>query len=51
MHDLIIRGGSVIDGTGGPARQADVAVADGVIVAVGQALGSGREEIDGDLEK
>ncbi len=46
MHDLIIRGGTVIDGTGAPARQADVAIAGGVIVAVGQGLGSGREEID-----
>ena len=46
MHDLIIRGGTLIDGTGAPARQSDVAIAGGVIVAVGQALGSGREEID-----
>jgi N-acyl-D-amino-acid deacylase len=46
MHDLIIRGGTVIDGTGAPARQADVAIAEGVIVAVGQGLGSRREEID-----
>jgi N-acyl-D-amino-acid deacylase len=46
MHDVIIRGGTVIDGTGAPARQADVAIAGGVIVAVGQGLGSGREEID-----
>ena len=46
MHDLIIRGGTVIDGTGAPARQADVAIAGGVIVAVGRAVGDGREEID-----
>jgi N-acyl-D-aspartate/D-glutamate deacylase len=39
MHDLIIRGGTVIDGTGAPARQADVAIAEGVVVAVGQGLG------------
>ncbi len=46
MHDLIIRGGTLIDGTGAPARQADVAIAGGLVVAVGQDLGSGREEID-----
>ena len=28
-HDLIIRGGTVLDGTGSPARTADVAVTDG----------------------
>jgi hypothetical protein len=30
-YDLTIRGGTVIDGTGAPARTADVAVIDGVI--------------------
>ena len=34
-HDLVIRGGSVIDGTGAPARSADVAIDGDVITAVG----------------
>jgi N-acyl-D-amino-acid deacylase len=46
MHDLVIRGGTVIDGTGAPARALDVAVDDGLIAAVGEDVGSGREEID-----
>jgi N-acyl-D-amino-acid deacylase len=39
MHDLIIRGGTVIDGTGAPARQSDVAIDGGTIVAVGDDVG------------
>jgi N-acyl-D-amino-acid deacylase len=35
VHDLVIRNGTVVDGTGGPARTADVAVTDGIITAVG----------------
>jgi N-acyl-D-amino-acid deacylase len=35
MHDLVIRGGTVVDGTGGPSRTADIAVDDGIITAVG----------------
>ena len=34
-YDVILRGGSVLDGTGAPARQADVAIAGGVIARVG----------------
>jgi N-acyl-D-amino-acid deacylase len=49
MHELIIRGGRVVDGTGSPARTADVAVSDGRIVEVGD-LGSASAErtIDAD---
>ena len=45
-YDLVIRNGNVIDGSGQAARQADVVVNDGRIVAVGSVPGSGREEID-----
>ena len=46
MYDLVIRGGTVVDGTGGPSMVADVAVDGDRIVAVGTDLGAGREEID-----
>ena len=35
MVDLVIRGGTVVDGSGGPARRADVAIRDGRIAAIG----------------
>lgn len=44
--DLVIRRGTVVDGNGGPPRQADVAVHEGVIVAVGEVAGRGTREID-----
>ena len=34
MDDLLIRGGLLIDGTGGPPREADVSVHDGRIEAI-----------------
>jgi len=46
MADLIIRNGTVVDGTGAPARVADVAITDGAITAVGTDLGPADEEID-----
>jgi N-acyl-D-aspartate/D-glutamate deacylase len=46
MHDLVIRGGSVVDGSGAPARQADVAVDGERIAAVGLGVAPGRREID-----
>jgi N-acyl-D-aspartate/D-glutamate deacylase len=45
-HDLVIRGGSVLDGTGAPEVTADVAVRDGRVVEVGRVSGRGRREID-----
>jgi N-acyl-D-aspartate/D-glutamate deacylase len=44
--DLVIRGGTVVDGNGGPPRVADVAVRDGKIAEVGAASGPGAREID-----
>ena len=46
QFDLVVRGGTVFDGGGGAPCAADVAVQDGRIAAVGQIVGSGREEID-----
>jgi N-acyl-D-amino-acid deacylase len=46
QYDLVIRNGSVVDGTGAEPRPVDVAVTNGVIMAVGKGLGQGREEID-----
>lgn len=44
--DLVIRGGSVIDGTGAPERLADVGIAGGRIVELGRISGRGKREID-----
>lgn len=46
MHDLVIRGGLVVDGTGAAPRTADVAIDGGVITQVGAITSKGRREID-----
>jgi N-acyl-D-aspartate/D-glutamate deacylase len=46
MHDLIVRGGRIIDGSGDASFEGDVAVKDGAIAAVGTGLGPARREID-----
>ncbi|HUC50581.1 MAG TPA: amidohydrolase family protein [Xanthobacteraceae bacterium] len=46
MHDTVIRGGTIIDGTGKQAFTGDVAIANGRIAAVGGKQGPGRREID-----
>jgi N-acyl-D-aspartate/D-glutamate deacylase len=48
MPDLLIQGGTVVDGTGSPPRTADVAITDGVVTGVGRATGSARRVIDAD---
>ena len=48
QHDMVIRSGSVIDGTGQEAFTADVAIKDGRIVEVGKVSGVGRREVDAD---
>ncbi|MEO1729098.1 MAG: amidohydrolase family protein, partial [Pseudomonadota bacterium] len=46
QFDLIIRGGTVVDGTGEQAFKADVAVKNGLIAAVGDIQGDATREID-----
>lgn len=46
QHDLVIRGATVIDGSGQPGRIADIAVDDGLITLVGEVPREGRTEID-----
>ncbi|MGZ6015377.1 MAG: N-acyl-D-amino-acid deacylase family protein, partial [Phenylobacterium sp.] len=46
MHDLVIRGGTVVDGTGSAPRRADVAVDGGLISKVGVVPEAGKREID-----
>ncbi len=48
MHDLVITGATVVDGTGAPRRTADVAVSGDRISAVGRDLGPARRTVDGD---
>lgn len=45
-YDLVIRGGEILDGSGGAPFRADVAVQDGRIAMIGSVAGRGTEEID-----
>ena len=46
MHDMVIRGGTIVDGTGGAPFNADIAIDGGLIAKVGSVGDKGREEID-----
>ena len=46
MYDLVIRNGTVVDGTGLPRYRADVAVSGDRIAAIGRIREKGKEEID-----
>lgn len=48
MHDIVVKGGTVADGTGAPLRTADVAITDGVITEVGRVEGPARRTIAAD---
>ena len=48
MHDFVIRGGKIIDGTGNAGFSGDVAISGGRIAAVGGKQGPGKREIDAD---
>ena len=48
VFDLVIRNGTIIDGVGTPGRRADVAILGDQIVAVGNDLAKGEQEIDAD---
>jgi N-acyl-D-aspartate/D-glutamate deacylase len=46
MFDTLIRNGTLVDGTGAPAFRGDVAISDGVIVAVGTVSGPAKRTLD-----
>ena len=45
-YDLLIKNGTVVDGTGAPSYQADVAVADGKIAAIGKITDGAKKTLD-----
>jgi N-acyl-D-amino-acid deacylase len=46
MYDIVIRGGAIVDGTGREPYMGDVAIREGVIVALGKVDGDARQVID-----
>ena len=46
MHDVVIRGGTLVDGSGASARVGDLAIDGGRIVQAGGKAGAARREID-----
>jgi len=45
-YDIVIRGGSIVDGTGSEGVPGDLAIKDGLIAAIGKIDGEGTQEID-----
>src|SRR6202162_5679034 len=48
MHDIVIRGGTILDGTGVEAFTGDIAIDGRKLVAVGDQAGPGKRELDAD---
>lgn len=48
MHDMMIKGGTIVDGTGNAKFTGDVAIENGVIAGVGKLSGAARETINAD---
>ena len=48
MYDMVVRGGTVVDGTGSPPQVGDIAVDGGVVAEVGRVDEQGRREVDAD---
>ena len=46
MHEIVIRGGTIVDGTGTRRRNADLAIDGGLVSAIGDDIGPGQREID-----
>ncbi|ATE64188.1 N-acyl-D-amino-acid deacylase family protein [Rhizorhabdus dicambivorans] len=46
MHDLVISGGTIVDGLGTPAYRGDIAISEGRLISVGGTAGPARERID-----
>ena len=45
-YDLLIKNGTVVDGTGAPRVRADVAIKDGTIAEIGKVSGGAQRTID-----
>ena len=48
MHELIIKAGTLVDGTGSPARICDLAIDDGIVTGIGNNLGPARRIVNAD---
>ena len=50
-YDLIIRNGTLVDGTGEDSVLGDIAIKDGIIAAIGEVQGKAKTEIDAKNKK